>query len=135
MSHEKSRASGDGAARSKLTEIAKKHSPSHLLPATARRRRHETPHQRQYRWRCLPYGFWIVGDERVVLFNRRYQPLVSAWSDGRREPADPTERIPWSHQCWLYLDRHCKTHGLIDYLERTLDDFVAGRPLSRTGHR
>ncbi len=106
---------GDGGAKGLIVC----HSPYSLIDITTKGRP-ETAQEREWRWRRLPYGFWTVGDTRTVFFDRRYRPLWQVGANGRSEPADPTERVPWTRQCWLYDDGTDKTDGLIGQLMTVL---------------
>ena len=50
----------------------------------------------------LPYGEWRTADGRVVLFNRRYQPLCALRPGHSIAKADPNEWIAWETQRWFY---------------------------------
>ena len=52
-----------------------------------------------------PYGVWSCADGRQVMFNRRYRPMFERDNpDAPAHPADPTERVIFVNQIWLYAD-------------------------------
>jgi hypothetical protein len=57
------------------------------------------------RWVDLvPYGRWVCGDGREVLFNRCYQPIWQRRPGAPAEPANPDEWVPWITQAWFWDD-------------------------------
>jgi hypothetical protein len=59
------------------------------------------------RWACLPYGTWLTGEGRQILFNRFYEPIWQRLADGSTEPADPTEWVQSiTDRRWFYHDGH-----------------------------
>lgn len=58
--------------------------------------------------RELPYGIWTCRDGREVLFNRKYQPLLTrAQCDAPAFDADPREWVEdICEQSWFYSDRN-----------------------------
>lgn len=60
--------------------------------------------RREWMRAVLPYGLWTCEDGREVLFNRRYEPIWQRRVGAVAEAADPSERVPWLHQSWLYQE-------------------------------
>jgi hypothetical protein len=64
----------------------------------------------EFRRHKLPYGRWLTGDGREILFNRRYKPLWERRSGGAERatvptPADRGEWVPGIvYQTWFYND-------------------------------
>jgi hypothetical protein len=52
----------------------------------------------------LPYGLWVCGDGREVLYNRGYEPIWQRLPGGTPTMVDPREWVPWQEQSWFYHD-------------------------------
>lgn len=82
---------------------------------------------------CLPYGLWTCEDGREVIFNRDYRPIWQR-NGGSAWEADSREQVPWVEQRWFLSDIDGRKQQ-VARLERILDDFITGRPLSKARPR
>ncbi len=80
----------------------------------------------------LPYGVWILGDGRQVLFDRAYTPMWVRWPGQPASRADPNEWFEWVKQVFLHDDDPPPHRSKIlrQELAAVTGDFVEGRELS-----
>jgi hypothetical protein len=52
----------------------------------------------------LIYGFWRDPEGRIILFDRKYRPLLQRKPADRVRMADPQERVSFDHEAWFYDD-------------------------------
>jgi hypothetical protein len=99
--------------------------------------RHPHREQRQRRW--LPYGLWVCGDGREVLFNRFYRPIWQRMPGMVAEKADQGEWVLWTEQRFLFGDydapwsRSCNEAELRASrarVNRALSDFLTGERMT-----
>jgi len=78
----------------------------------------------------LPYGRWIAGDGRVVIFNRHYTPIWERLPNGTVQRANPHEWIRWVSQGWFGLGSMRYEKSAREAYRKVLRDFFDGKPLS-----
>src|SRR5690242_3214393 len=75
----------------------------------------------------LPYGVWLCEDGRVVLFNRRYEPIYERPAEGG--PVRPADRTEWicarKYRRYFYGNGHYE-HEKRRRAKAALDEFMAG---------
>lgn len=99
--------------------------------AALRPKRPKRPSKLERMMTTLPYGLWLCRDGRVVLFNRRYQPIWQRDPQGRVSRADPDEWV--KHICgqnWFYgqvgVPSPWRSRKTQKVCERVLMDFGVG---------
>lgn len=86
---------------------------------------------------ALPYGYWQCRSGRLVLFNRRYKPILERQGRGKKLtvlPANVNERVQdIEREFWFYRDGTSPTNNRTTRkkIREALADFVEGRPLSQ----
>jgi crotonobetainyl-CoA:carnitine CoA-transferase CaiB-like acyl-CoA transferase len=77
----------------------------------------------------LPYGMWVCGDQRIVIFNRNYSPIWQKLPNGEIRRADETEWISFVEQKWFDFTDARYEKSARERLRQILREFFAGKDL------
>jgi hypothetical protein len=86
---------------------------------------HTSDNLLRFNW---PYGRWVCCDGRVVLFNRKYQPIIERRTNGGwQQSGDPFEWVRnIEHEDWFAFDGNAAWHnqGNFDRLQAVLQELL-----------